>query len=82
MYKKLKNPDKPRRMRPAYEYYRMYNRGRIRVKYEDAKAHEVIEILSLEWNALDELERKSYEGMKNEDKKHHKKEMEAYDKYI
>jgi hypothetical protein len=80
MYKKMKNTDKPKGVRPACKFYLKENRGRIREDNKDANAAQVRKISSEEWAALDEMDRKQCEDKNAEDKKRYKREMEAYNK--
>jgi len=80
--KKLKDPDKPKRTRSAFFYFREEQRPRLmdKVRKGGGKVNigNISKQLGSMWKALSPKKREKYDTMNKKDKARYQDEMEAY----
>jgi len=76
---KKKDPNKPKRNMSAFFLYSNANRERVKTEHPEAKFGDIAKILSQEYKALPEKEKKQWEDLAEKDKERYKREMEDYE---
>jgi len=74
-----KDPNKPKRNMSAFFLYSNANRERVKTEHPEAKFGDIAKILSQEYKALPEKEKKQWEDLAEKDKERYKREMEDYE---
>jgi hypothetical protein len=76
--KKLKDPNEPKKPKKAFALYREQLSKRIKEENPQAKASDIMKMVSSEWKELDEEKRQPYIVEEVEDKKRYESEMKEY----
>jgi hypothetical protein len=78
--KKYKDPNAPKRAKTAYVLFTIEYRPKIMEEHPGIKFINLGMILGEKWRGLSQEERRRFEGLAQEDKVRHAKEMEEYKK--
>tara|TARA_Y100000389_G_scaffold204602_1_gene258276 strand:+ start:2809 stop:3228 length:420 start_codon:yes stop_codon:yes gene_type:complete len=76
--KKFKDKAHPKKPKSGYMLYCDMNRASTKKKLGDGKFPEVIRKMAAEWNSLNEVEKKKYSDMADDDKVRYAQQLEEY----
>lgn len=76
--KAKKDPNAPKRNMSAYFLYSMHARPQVKEDHPEATFGDIARLISSQFKALSEKERKKWEKKASEDKERYQHEMESY----